>query len=98
MSRSVKKHPVCTDGRPGTTKRSKRCANKRVRNVDFEELPTKGKGYRKVFETYDIHDWINRWTKEEAIKDWEKAKERRYWEGKTFRDYINYWEKCCLRK
>lgn len=98
MSRSWKKHPYCTDGRPGSTKESKKFANKKVRNTDLEELPSKGKGYRKVSETYDIHDWINRWTKEEAIENWEKAKEGTYWKNKTFEDYMNYWEKCCLRK
>jgi len=98
MSRSYKHNPYCTDGHPGTTKESKRFANKKVRNTDLEELPPKGKSYKKISESYDIHDWINRWTKEEAIKNWEEAKERRYWAEKSFEEYMNYWEKCCKRK
>jgi len=65
MSRSYKKHPVCTDGSPNTTQEMKKFANKKVRNTDFDELPLKGKGYKKVFETYDIHDWKDRMTREE---------------------------------
>ena len=98
MSRSVKKHPVCTDGRPGTTKEIKKYANKAVRKADFDEIPLKGKGYRKKFQTYDIHDWIHRWTKEQAIKDWEESQNHKWWEKRSFEEYMNYWEKCCKRK
>ena len=56
MSRSYKHSPVVTDGHSGTTKEMKRYANKATRNTDFDELPLKGKGYKKVFCSYDIHD------------------------------------------
>lgn len=45
MSRSYKKNPYYTDGKAGTTKDSKRYANKRARNT--EEIPNYG-GYKKV--------------------------------------------------
>ena len=56
MSRSYKKHPVWTDGSPHTTKEMKRFANKAVRHAGFDEIPLKGKGYKKKFESWDIHD------------------------------------------
>ena len=98
MSRSYKRNPVCTDGKPHSTQESKKFANKRVRNTDFDDLPRKGKGYKKVYESYDIHDWRNRWTEEEAKKDWERSRKRHYWFNKTFKEYMNYWAKCCKRK
>ena len=72
MSRSYKKSPVYTDGSARGTKISKRFANKKVRNTNFDDLPKKGKGYKKCFESYDIHDFISYYTEKECIKDWEK--------------------------
>ena len=65
MSRSYKKNPVYTD-RPNGAKYWKRCANKKVRR--YKDNLDDGKMYRRIYNSWDIHDYINRWTKEEAIK------------------------------
>ena len=100
MSRSYKKHPFCTDGSPHTTQESKKFANKKVRNTNFEDLPVKGKGYKKVYESYDIHDWKDRMTKEEWIKAYYKHRE---WYGApcdhyTLEEWIKEWDKDFRRK
>ena len=96
MSRSYKKNEICNDGSAGTTKRSKRFANKTVRKS--EDVPSGG-AYKKVSETWDIHDYSIRWTWEEAVKDWEEGRNS-YLKEKypTLEEYRQYWEKCCKRK
>lgn len=49
MSRSYKKNPVIKD----CTRGMKKLANKRVR----KHAVSNGNNYRKVFESWDIHDW-----------------------------------------
>lgn len=61
MSRSYKKNPIVKDGRSG--KVGKRFANKKVRRYKGE-LPD-GKAYRKLYESWDIHDWVFRETLQE---------------------------------
>lgn len=63
MSRSYKKTPIikcCGDKRYG-----KRQANKKVRRSDRTVL-LKGKQYRKLYETWDINDMIQFWSRREA--------------------------------
>lgn len=67
MSRSYKHNPVGTDGSPHTTKEKKRHANSRVRNT---KETYNGNSYKKIFCSYDIHDYISRWSKQDAIKKW----------------------------
>ena len=93
MSRSYKKHPWYTDGSPHSTKESKKLANKKVRRTD--DVPLKGKGYKKIYETYDIHDFKTRYSKQEWIRDYKRIRYRKY---ESFEDYINYWEKTYRRK
>lgn len=99
MSRSYKRHPVCTDGSPNTTQEMKKFANKKVRNTDFDELPLKGKGYKKVFETYDIHDQKDRMTREEWIEAYYRTGK---WyspaEKYTLEEWLNEWDKDFKRK
>lgn len=64
MSRSYKKRPICTDHRNGR-KYWKRKANKRVRNAP--EI-FHGYKYKKLSNSYDIHDYHLRWTEEDAKK------------------------------
>lgn len=96
MSRSYKKHPYYTDGSAGTTKRRKNTANKKVRKSD--DIPN-GSGYKKVFESWEIHDYFNRWTWAEAKKFYESGGNefllKRY---PTLKEFFNYWMKCCRRK
>ncbi len=96
MSRSYKKNPYVTDGSPGVTKERKKFANKKVRNT--QELPNNS-AYKKVAESYDIHDWVHRWTWEEAKREWERNNfgwiQKRY---PTLKDYYRYWLKCSKLK
>ena len=96
MARSMKKNPVSTDGRNGQ-KISKRFANKTVRKFD-NDIP-KGKFYKKLYCSYDIHDWIFRWSWEEAKKEYE-TNPWPHWINKypTLKDFYNYWSKYHKRK
>ena len=66
MSRSYKKHPACNDSSAGTTRWKKRVANKRVRNS--KDVPN-GKAYKKVYESWDIRDFV-------FLESWEETKTR----------------------
>lgn len=61
MSRSYKKNPVFTDYQSG--KLGKKCANKKVRQYKGD-IP-KGNAYRKIYNSYEIHDYIIRETYQE---------------------------------
>lgn len=68
MSRSYKKHPITKDG-GRSSKIGKKLANKKVRkNVD--KLPSKGKAYKKIYNSWDINDYISYWTEKDAIEGW----------------------------
>ncbi|MCX7746940.1 MAG: hypothetical protein N2645_08640 [Clostridia bacterium] len=71
MSRSFKKTPVCKDG-TGTKglQWAKRQANKKVRRI--KEISSK-KAYKKVYETWNIHDYSSRKT----LKNYRKSLESR---------------------
>ena len=66
MSRSRKKVPICKDHPTG--KWGKRQANRAVRRRKGESLNRKS--YKKVYDSWDIHDYIAFYPKEQAIKDW----------------------------
>jgi len=64
MSRSYKKNPGWA-GKSRWAKIDKRFANKSVRNT--EEVPN-GKGYRKIYDSYNIRDYNFRYfSKKDAI-------------------------------
>ncbi len=68
MSRSYKKIAGFTDYTRKYTKWAKRQANKKVRRA--YNVPN-GKAYRKVYNPWDIHDWV--WlcfTRRELIDSW----------------------------
>lgn len=57
--------------------------------------------YKKINrDTYDIHDYICRWTLEEAIEKWEQAAEDGYLrqEYQTLEEWIFYWKKIMINK
>ena len=97
MSRSYKKHPIITDGSPGHTKDMKRIANSKIRQ-NMDKL--KGKDYKKYFCSYDIHDYICRYSWEKAKEDYENSPEDSYLKEKypTLKDYYNDWCKYYKRK
>lgn len=97
MSRSYKKNPIFTDGRNGQTL-PKRYANKTVRR-NKNKLPAKGKYYKKLYCSYDIHDWVSRWTWEEAKHEYE-TNPWPHWviRWSTLKDFYNFWAKNHKRK
>lgn len=64
MSKSYKKNPVSNDHSAKTTKGKKRQANKKVRNTkDIGQ----GNRYKKIYDSYDICDFILRYTWKEYL-------------------------------
>lgn len=87
MSRSYKKNPVYTDSTKGR-KTQKRWANKKIRR--YKKYISNGNFYRKIFESYEIHDFIIRRTWSEEINKFNVnisslKDERNYWEKKFYR-------------
>lgn len=64
MSRSYKKTPILKDNWRGR-KKDKRLANKKVRNAKYV---ANGKQYRKVFNTWDIFDYVSYCTLERYME------------------------------
>jgi len=64
MSRSYKRNPVYTDRTHGA-KYWKRVSNKKVRKSNNVFL--KGNKYKKIYNSWNIHDYISRWSKEQAL-------------------------------
>lgn len=89
MSRSYKKHPWVTDGTRGQVI-SKRFANKTVRN--YKHKIANGKSYKKLFCSYDIHDFKMYFPWYEAKKEYEKED---FYKSSypTFKEFYRYWSK-----
>ena len=101
MSRSYKKNPVWTD-RTNGAKYWKKLANKKVRKN--KDNFSKGKKYKRIYCSYDIHDYIFRWSKHQGLNDFNN---RFFFNGgwiklynyKNEKEFLNkYWEKYCYRK
>ena len=122
MSHSYKKNPICSDGRSPTPRQMKSIANRSVRRRNKrivqgwlerdqkyrDELTLDGKSYKKWFCSYDIHDYISRWSKEEALYEYYNPRWF-YWfsddswhsvwdEYKTEKEFLKYWAKYYRRK
>lgn len=92
MARSYKKSPCCTD-RPNGAKYWKNLGNRKVRHMN-DSLP-KGNKYKKVYNSWEIHDYVFRLTKKDAEKLFYKYHE----DEMTKDEYINkHWKKFYLRK
>ena len=89
MSRSYRKEPIVTDST--MAKSGKKFANKKVRRTDFDELPTKGSGYKKVYEQYEIRDYKFFWTWEEILQDYRNDPDKYSFE--TEKELYAYWYK-----
>ena len=97
MSRSYKKNPVYTDGRAGSVKITKKYANKAVRNISNEDIPTHARSFfKRCFCSYDIHDYIYYQTKEKAIEYWENP--HRYHTYENLEECLRAWAKYHYRK
>ena len=86
MSRSYKKHPWYTDGRNGQVK-SKRFANKKVRK--YKNKISNGNFYKRLFCSYEIHDYKSRWSWQEAKKDYEND----IYKERTLEEFYKMWIK-----
>lgn len=95
MSRSYKKRPFCTDGHRKSTQKSKKCANKVVKHYK-KGLPN-GSAYKKLFCSYDIHDYINRWSWKEARQEYLNND---FWQEEypTLKQFYQFWKKYYKRK
>ena len=109
MSRSYKKNPVSKDNQRGGAQYAKRRSAHRSRNLpveseDGETLMSSRSAFKKIFrDQYDIHDYVYRWSREEAIVEYESAQkspEEYRWMKRypTLESFLNYWEKCVRRK
>ena len=105
MSRSYKKTPVATDN--GThTKFAKRQSASRARNIPIESeesevIASSRSAFKKIFrDTYDIHDFIDYWSKEDAIAYYYRNQDTGLVdEYKDLDDFLNrYWKKYMIRK
>lgn len=101
MSRSYKKTPISKD-RPKTSHQNKKLASRHVRRQ--KDFIGKGNSYKKLYCSWDIHDYICYWTLDDVIQAWNEEESDlcsnpwRHKEFKTLDRYINYWKKCMLRK
>ena len=97
MSRSYKKFAYCSDGENGRATSGKKFANKKVRKAKFNELPKKGKGYKKIYPQYDIRDDTCHWTWKEALKDYNtKSWRKKYYP--TEKEFYIFWYKTMKAK
>ncbi len=100
MSRSYKKHPISKDN--GHSKKEMRTlANRTVRrrlNRQEDYTIANGKAYRKEFDSWCIADYVTRWTKQEAIDEYEKSDYVSKEMFPTLESFLNFWEKCMRRK
>lgn len=101
MSRSYKKAPVCTDRKHGA-KWWKRQANRKVRH---HKDVFNNKSYRKVYNPWNIRDWICWESKADAAAWYSKVTSDgwpyNWWleQYPTFEDYMNKcWEHDFHRK
>lgn len=97
MSRSYKKHPYCTDEKAKSTSLSKRYANKVVRK--YKHKIANGKAYKCLFCSYEIHDFIIRWSWKEAKKEYESYSNT--WltnHCKNLKELYKHWSKYHKRK
>ena len=105
MSRSYKHSPICTDYTRKHTKFAKRQANIRVRR---SRGLYNGGNYKKLYCSWDIHDYCSYWTKNKAINYYEH--EVYFFDGKcifaydreefpTAKKFIDkHWKKYYYRK
>ena len=121
MSRSYKKHPYCTDGRSPTPRQMKSIANRSVRRREnrivkgwleeddsYEDsFMLDNRLYKKWFCSWDIHDYVSRWSFAEAMHEYTHPRWFYHsvndswwsaWDDYTEKQFINYWAKYYRRK
>lgn len=89
MSHSYKKFPKVIQ-----EKKDCRYLNRQLRHDKLAEVP-KGSSYKRVYTSW--HDWSYYWGREQAIRDY-AVKDRIKRRFPTLEDYLEYWERCTIRK
>lgn len=94
MSNSFKKTPIWTDNHSPGTRWGKQQANKAVRR--YTDDVQNGKWYRKIYFSWNIHDYRFYQTKQQAIHEWRASR----WLSNRFskKAIIRNWEKDYRRK
>lgn len=97
MSRSYKKNPIIKDNGKGK-KDKKAIANSRVRNQLKNEdyIIANGCAYKKEYESWNIADYVFRFTEDEARHHYEEmSKDSKWFRDKwpTLESFMNYWKK-----
>lgn len=112
MSRSYKKTPISKSG--GYGKNGKKLAGRKWRRtINENDIVGRRSLYKRNYSSYDIYDYVSRWTKEEAKRYYKEAKfnyenginDWKYWGSKenikypTVGDFLkDRWEKYYRRK
>ena len=101
MSRSRKKIPISKDNFGG--KIGKKLANHAVRRYK-DSIPS-GKWYKKIYNSWNINDYITYWTLKEAINAWYEEESDHYkdyaWRHSQYsslEEYLQAWFKDMIRK
>lgn len=106
MSRSYRKNPILKDGGK-SSKGNKRIANKNIRrrlnrNITDDSF---SKIYpKKMYESWDINDYVSRYTREQAIQRYQDrclhgdCSEWFYEKYPTLEDWLREWEKDFRRR
>ena len=111
MSRSYRKNPIIKDNKRGS-KTAKAHANRCFRRSTSKLEVHAGKSavHRRYTESWNIHDYVSRWTRSKAEREWEYMQflkknnitsyKYSYFMNKfkTKDSFMNYWEKCARRK
>ena len=99
MSRSYRHNPIIKDGESASNRFHKRQANKKIRNSD--QL-FKNSEYKKLYEQWNIHDYIDRTTYEEFYEMYHCRKKWTYEymheRFPTWNDALAYWKKTYFYK
>lgn len=96
MSRSFKKNPIAKD--IGFAQAGKTYANRRVRRND-DSAASRGM-YKKIYNSWAIHDYISYCSKEQAIAQYRKRENEEYFRKyfPTLESFLECWEKGYRRK
>ena len=92
MSRSYKKSPVIKEDR--SHKEGKKEANSSIRSQLKQGTEiADGSSYKKHFNSYDICDYSFRYSKAQAISDYNANKDNVQKDYPTLKDYLKWWSK-----
>ena len=111
VSRSYRKNPIIKDNKRGS-KTAKAHANRIFHRCNSNDELRTGKSavHRKFTESWNIHDYVSRWTRSKAEREWEYMQfmkknnitSYRYSyfmnKFKTKDSFMNYWAKCARIK